>query len=117
MKIPKNILDDSNSAMREYEIAAYELLGIVLVETARDLFRQAGVSHDFCIQSRLDDEEAKQIALEKRCLEEGYPVIFVGWIRLMWHPITGWTISASHCTPNFIATFKEIMASGEWKTE
>ena len=110
-------LGDSNSVMREYEIAAYEPLGIVLVETARDFFRQAGVSHDFCIQRRLDDEEAKQIALEKRCLEEGYPVIFGGWNRLMWHPITGWTISASHCTPNFIATFKEIMASGEWKTE
>ena len=64
-----------------------------------------------------DDEEAKQIALEKHCLQEVYPVIFGGHNRLMWHPITGWTISASHCTPNFIATFKEIMASGEWKTE
>ena len=39
-------LDDSNSVMRGYEIAAYEPLGIVLVETARDFFRQAGVSHD-----------------------------------------------------------------------
>ena len=103
-------LNSSLSYMRTHEINAHEPLGIILLETAKQIFRECGAEHDFCVQHITDDYQIKQQVSESW---GDYPVqIFGGCNRLLWHPIQGWYISEEHCGADFIKAFDALKKRG-----
>jgi len=66
-------------------------VGLIVVDTAAEIFRQCGASSDFCIQAI-------------------YPTgaVFGGTNRLIWHAVRGFRPDRSYCTSRFLAAFDAL---------
>ena len=97
--------------MREVDIyhnrvtsAQIKGVGNAVYEAAWEIWRQCfehekEAWYDFCVQNTSE-----------------LGVIFGGYNRLKWRPLTGWTVEPSHCTPGFLERFEVLRHKDGFET-